>query len=636
VRLFGLTITKEKLGDRDEPLDEAVGDEATANPNTPEQNEAVQKVKEWFTGDENAKDFYVQEMKEMYKLYIGDHWDLLVNDEQLRSCENQKTRPNCVENITFAFIESIVSEFAKPVEHTFEPTEEGDEQNAIALGELVGFVKEKNRFNQEQRRFLWYLFTYGTGILFSPWDPDWRGGKGPNKWEGDIRVMALHPNTVTPDARARVSVQECRRVHRNWWQTLESVEEDFERGSYVHEQMMDDDALIGDEDDSAERRAEQARIIETWYVGKPLLLEGDEKDEGEGLHVIWWSEDGVYLKHTNYIYGDPGEPQRIPFIFCQRYPRENSLWGFGECYQLKNPQIMKNKTAEVIIEGIMHQSFGQTFYTPTAFGSEKQKAIIKEYGTMPGMYFEVQNLDAMKRIYGQGVPAQVFQQDERLTAVMEAIVARPDISQGRLEGGVTAASAIQQLMNRANARLTAIGEAIGATYEDLGKEIEDRIVQFYSETRRYRIRGKGDQLQLGAPPNEQVSKFQFGQFRNDQLKKVHIMATGQTVPLDQFNPEMLTRFGEGGEAVPPVEGEDYEVYSPDFDSKVKVSAELPGDKAFFMTLAKELMEMQVTGPETLLYVIEHGTFPPIEQLRQQVIAAQQAAMAQPPPPQVVM
>lgn len=630
MRLFGLTVTKtrDKLGDRDESLKEAVGNEATTIPNTPEQNDAVQQVQEWFVGDENAKQFYVDEMKEMYKLYIGDHWDLLVSGEELRSCENQKTRPNCVENITFAFIESIVSEFAKPVEHIYEPTEAGDEANATALTELATFIKEKNRFNQQQRRFLWYLFTYGTGILLSPWDPDWRGGKGPNKWEGDIRVLALHPNTVTPDARAHVSVQECRRVHRHWWQTLESIAEDYDRGVYVQEQLMDEDALIGieDEDDSAERRAQQAHIIETWYVGEPLLLEGEEKNEGEGLHVIWLSEDGVYLKHTNYIYGDPGTPQRMPFVFCQRYPRENSLWGFGECYQLKNPQIMKNKTAEVIIEAIMHQSFGQTFYTPQTM-SEKQKAIVKEYGTMPGMWFEVQNPDGIKRIFGQGVPAQVFEQDKRLTSVMEAIAARPDISQGRLEGGVIAASAISQLMNRANARLTAIGEAIGACYEDLGKEMENRIVQFYSETRRYRIRGQGDQLQ-------------FGQFRNDQLKKVHITATGQTMPLNQFSPEMLTQYGENGERIPAVEGKDYETYSPDFDSKVKVSAELPGDKAFNMTLAKELMGLKVIGPETLLYVIERGTFPPIEQLRQQVIAQQQAAQAaqmQPQqPPQGVM
>jgi hypothetical protein len=91
---------------------------------------------------------------------------------------------------------------------------------------------------------------------------------------------------------------------------------------------------------------------------------------------------------------------------------------------------------------------------------------------------------------------------------------------------------------------------------------------------------------------------------------------------------MLARYSEDGtEVVQPVEGEDYEVYSPDFDSKVKVSAELPGDKAFNMTLAKELMALKVIGPETLLYVIERGVFPPIEQLRQQVIAQQQAAMA---------
>lgn len=616
MRLFGLSITRDtepKMGDAQDE-----GKESTAAPNTPEQQEAIAKLDEWWTGDESAKQFYIDEMKEMYKLYLGEHWDLIVNGEQIRSSENQKTRPNSVENMVFAFIESIVSEFAKPVEHVYEPTEPGDEQDAVAVTELVEFVKQKNRFTQQQRRFLFHLFTYGTGILFAPWDPTWRGGRGPNKWEGDIRIMALHPNSVTPDARAKESVQECRRVHRHWWQPLESVVEDFERGYLAQEQLMDDNALIGDEDDSAERRAEQVRIIETWYVGKPLILAEGDEDQGEGLHVIWWTEEGLYLRHTNYIYGEPGVPQEMPFCFCQRYHRENSLWGFGEAYQLKNPQIMKNKTAETILEAVMHQTFGQTMYKPNAM-SPKQKAIIEAYGTMPGMWFEMQDPEGIKRLYGQGIPPVVLQNDQRILRMMETIAARPDVSQGRVEGGVTAASAIAQLMNRANARLTQIGEAIGSTYEDLGMDLAERIDQFYTETRRYRIRGKDGNLR-------------FGEFRSDQRKRVYIPGTGQTVPLQGFMPEMLATQNLDGTMAMPQEGTDYEVYSPELDVTCKVEAALPSDKAFYLQLAREFMQDGIGGPELLLYVVENGTFPPIEKLRQMLSQQQMAAVNAPARP----
>ncbi|CEH32393.1 portal protein [Aneurinibacillus migulanus] len=588
--------------------------------------EAVERCYRWFDLDRNAKDEYTREMQEMYKLYKSDHWDLLgPNGIPLRNDEQKQGRPNVVENVSFALIESLVAEFSQDVELTDMPVEEGDEDAANIMSELKQFIGYKNRITAERERWLRNFFLYGTGIWHQYWDEYWQGGRGPNRWKGDIRWEVTHPQSFFVDGRCKTDdINDGRRVHKAIYRTTEDVEErygvkDLQFDTQRADMMVEEDDLdISNLDDEG-----QVLVVETWYRGRPMILDDGEEDEGPGLHVIWWCGDSqqVYLKHANYVYYDPGEDAKFPFVVRQCYPRENSPWGFGEAYFLKSPQIVLNKTSEMILEANMHGAFGQTFYKEDAV-SEKQRDYIENYGTIPGMWFPTNNPQNIQRVYGQGAPASLTAETGRIEKTMQTIVGRFDISQGKAPGSITAFRALDLLAQRAQVRLRSKEMSMMTAYEEVGIQINNLISRFYEEKRAYRLLGQG----------EDGKRIKYGMFAVQDIQKVYDYNTGSVMPLKEFMPE------EG-----MVEGEDYEVYSPEFDVRCGITTTMPTDRAFYMEMAKELYSSGAIDGEIFYYVMEHGKFPPWthmiqqerekkEMMQQQAMMAQQQAMGGGVPP----
>lgn len=582
--------------------------------NTPEQSDAVQQCYQWYWKDKNAKRFYVDEMREMYKLYIGNHWDLAgPNGDALRSAEQQQNKPNVVENVTFSLVQGTTSEFAKEVELTDHPVEEEDEQAANVMTDLKKFIFYKNKINNERMKLLHWFFLYGTLIWHINWDPDWRGGRGPNRWTGDIRWKALHPMMLYPDARCKEDINEGHRCHKVVWHTLEYIKEIApDRAHLVAQQLISDEDLLDanqlytsdnrfDTTDQGygqgDAKAEVVPVIETWYKGEPLLLDEGEENQGDGMHVIWWAGENqqVYLRHTNYIYFDPGETSSFPFIVKQCYPRENSVWGFGEAYHLKNPQIILNKTSETIMEGHLHNSLGQTYYNQTAI-TDNQKKIIREKGSLPGMWFSVRDISGIKRVFGNGVPASLQREPQRLTQVMENLIGRHDISQGKKPGGQTAYKTVATLEARAQIRLRIKEMAITAAYEEAGQYTNRLISKFYTEQRKYRVLGKG--------------KYNYSTFKLEDFLKVYDQNSGQITPFQEHNkPGINTE-----DIVSQLEQDGKEVYFPEFDTECHVTSIVPADRMYHMEIAKDLLTQQIIDVETFIYVMEHGKFPPWEEV----------------------
>lgn len=569
-----------------------------------QRNQAVATCYDWYEKDRNAKQWYVEEMEEMYKLYNGDHWSVKgPKGHPLRTDEQKLMRPNAVENVTFALVEGLVAEFSQDLDLVDFPVEKGDEEAAKQMTEIKKFLAHKNRINWERQKWLRYFFLYGNGIWHTYWDPSWTGGRGPNRWNGDIRWEALHPQTLFPDARCGESLEDGRRVHKAVYRTLEEIRENYpEHGQRVQADVVSGDMLVGKEpsEETADANDEQALLVETWYKGEPLYLAPGEENHGPGLHVIWWAGDGqnVYLNHANYVYFDPGEDARFPFIIKPCYPRENSVWGYGEPYFIKNQQIILNKTSEMIIEGHMHHALGQTVYAEDAV-NRRQKKDIEEKGTIPGMWLPVDDVTGIQRLHGSGVPASLQHEMERLQKSMETTIGRFDISQGRAPGSVTAFRALDLLSARAQVRLRSKEMAMTASYEDVGKYINNLITKFYTERRAYRIIGK---------PNTEGEQVEgtHGVYRPEDFLRVYVYDTGDIIPKDEFVPLETMQ-----------EGEDYEVYSPEFDVICSVSTTLPTDRLFYMDMAKELFAGQVIGAETFWYVMENGKFPPFEKMREE-------------------
>lgn len=579
--------------------------------NSPEEENAVRKCRQWYDRDKIAKRFVIDEWKEMYKLYKGDHWDILGSDgNALRSAEQQKNRPNCVENVAFALIEGTASEFAQDVELIDFPVEPGDDEAAKVMSEIKKYIFYKNKITNERIKLLRWFFLYGALIWHPYWDPDWRGGRGPNRWVGDIRWKALHPLVLVPDARCKEDINEGNRSHKVIWHTMESVEENYpDRAHLVEQEIQDEEDLLDTDQEDADgfnvydSRTDMVPVIETWYKGRPLILGDGEEDMGSGLHIIWWAGEnqGVYLKHVNYIYFDPGETVTFPFIMKSRYPRENSVWGFGDAYFLKNPQIVLNKTAEIILEGHMHTAVGQTWYEENAV-TEKQKKVIKEKGTLPGMWFAVRNIGGLKREYANNVPASLQNEMTRLQRMMESIIGRFDVSQGKTPGSVTAFRAIAELSARAQVRLRIAEQSITAAYEEAGQFTNRLISQLYTEERRYRIRGERDKLTYKTYSPEKMLKF----YHYDK---------GESLPLEQVKPPgMDVEEFKKYLAVRGATEEDYEIYFPEFDTMCKVTSVVPSDRIYHMEMAKELLAAKIIDVETFLDVMKTGRFPPVEKV----------------------
>jgi hypothetical protein len=621
--------------------------EPSAKPvNTPDQEDVLAKLRDWLFVDKAAKRFYLDEMREMYKLYRGDHWDLIgPGGKTLRSPEEQKDRPNPVENMCFPLVEGNASEFAKDVEITDYALDPADEEAADLLTAVKKSILEKNKFRDERVKFLRNYFLYGTGIWHVYWDPEWSGGRGPNRWQGDIRWRALHPALLFPDARCKESINEGNRCHKITWRTIESVRDEYPGlADAIQPEIMSEDELVEDEADSipgayysrtAFSRDRMVPEIETWYIGHPLYLAKGEKDEGIGLHVVWWCGEfqTIFLRHQNYIYFDPGETPSFPFIVRNCYPRESSIWGFGEAYFLKAPQIIMNKTAEMILEGHLHSYIGQTWANESAF-APKQRAEFKAKGTIPGMVFFVKDINQIKRQVSGNMPATLQGEMVRLRTVMESIIGRYDVTQGKKPGSVTAAKAIEGLIERNMVRLKIKAETITGSYQEAAKFCNRLIEQFYGRRAFHYLDRLGDAANV--LPQQAGQAPQPGQAVNshifdiNQVKKVYHYDTGEVTP-----------FYQGSHTTK--DESDYEVYFPEFEVACKVTSPLPTDRQFQMELAKELLMGGFIGIETLYYTIQNGHLPPLEvlakkarQKEQQMAAMQQqqtqgATPGAPPP-----
>lgn len=568
--------------------------------NTDAEQKAISKTREWYFTDKAAKQFYVDEMDECEKLYKNKHWDLTgPGGIVLRTPEQQMNRPCSVENYAFALVEGVASEFAQDVEILDYPVNPDDRDAASVMTQLKQAIFYKNRVIDERIKFLRNFFVYGTGIWHTYWDPNWSGGRGPNRWQGDIRWKALHPKCLLPDARCTEDINEGNRCHKVIWMPKEGLEYLYpDRYHLIRGETMTTDDYIGDIDKdemgitsgAPGGKDEMVPVVETWYTGEPLILDEDEESQGYGLHCIWWAGEvhSVYLKHANYIYFEPGETVKYPFILKQCYPRENSIWGMGEMIYLKTPQLILNKTAELIVEGNIYSSKGRTYYDANAL-SPLQERLLKEKGSLPGMYFAVRNINGIRTDYGQSVPASLPQETERLKRVMESIIGRFDVSQGRTPGSITAFRAITALAERAQVRLRIKEQSITSSYEEVGSYINRLINQFYTENRMFRICND--------------KEMQYGSFVRGDMLRFYNSATGTVTPL---NNSILA-------AMPPEEADlfmamnpNVEIFFPEFDVRCRVTTVAPTDRLYNIEVAKELLGLQVIDAQTFLEVVETG------------------------------
>jgi uncharacterized membrane protein len=105
----------------------------------------------------------------------------------------------------------------------------------------------------------------------------------------------------------------------------------------------------------------------------------------------------------------------------------------------------------------------------------------------PGQVIEKSPQGQVSRIPGDNLPPHFMQVLDRLYSWSSDIGGMSEFSKGNAEGGVTAASAIEQLINAARQRIRQKQRNLDVYLKSVGRQYLNRILEFYTIPRVYRL-----------------------------------------------------------------------------------------------------------------------------------------------------
>jgi hypothetical protein len=559
------------------------------------------------------------------KLYKGGGNQWLTNFAY-RSKKARQIRPNSEDNFIFnALTIQNANITANMPEVTFSGQESSDNDAAFRLTCMAKFNDERNNFHRTWRTMVHDYTGQGPVIGMVTWDADWMGGRGPDRWVGDVRIERIDKRTMYFDPAIlnledNDELQECDFIIRRPRKKLDFFRKRFpEKGKYVYEEMDEEDQ------DNYYKGSNpgQAYLIEYWYRGFPewvpaerkkelidkanqLDMKGDyyraqdyydaSKGELEGIHCAYYA-NGIFLEHCPYEYEDG----LYPFAYTTRFFDEDSPWGFGETRNIKIPQIMHNKADEIELEAYMKEGLGGGFYQNGAINPKQMDRIIAD-SSKGGVWQEIDNINLLRPREGVRVPPSIPQYKEHKQRVIETVSSNTPVQQGMAPSANMPYRAIAELGARTDVRTKNAVQKL----EDFLKCIQrlrlSRFDQFYEEDRYYRIKGTNGKAIEGTFNRDMIRD----EWVRDRVSKPMMDEAGQPMA-DPMTGQPLTQVEERKE-----------FFVPEFDIGITILNEKPTDRAYYTDLAFTLFDKQLLTPDDLLYTLEEGKLPPAKEILQHV------------------
>jgi len=566
-----------------------------------------------------------------HKMYKGDHWN---TSHVNRSVTTMKKRQNSVDNFVFNTIENVVSNIAANTpDAKIESIDDNEidnqqdmqqpEQQAMQLQQqdmaevkpiipnmtrtevskrltfMSKFNDKRNKFKAKWKRIVGEFIKHGPAIAAVIWDNDWIGGRGPERWIGDIKIVVVKKEEFYPDPAIvdlGERLQECSFINRKFRKKLSYIKNRWKDGKFVAEEDNERD-IYQDEGQSHE----QTWLVEHWHRGKPKfmpanrrneLLELSEKykdideyksqeyadmAEGklDGIHLAY-AANGIFLEYIPYIY-DHG---RYPFVFKCRYYDQDNQMGFGEIKNITIPQILHNKADELEMDAFSRQGLGQEFYQKGSLSPTQKRAIL-DNSSKGGMMFEVDNINQILPRQNVTSPASLVNYKEHKQRMIETISSVTPIQQGMSPSANMPYKAIAELGARTDIRTKSASDILEDFLVEVNELRIELFAQFYTHDRWYRVKSED-------------GKMNTGNFNNTM---------------------MMFAWERDGKS---------EIFVPEFEVNVKIMDEKPTDRNYWTTTAFELQNRQIFLPEHVLYTLEEGKIPPLEKVLEDIKAQQQA------------
>lgn len=588
----------------------------------------------WLEGDRLHRQSIVElSWQNTDLIYANRHWDLvdIHTGEPFRIESDKHIHLNPVENIIRPHIDGLIAELNEQFDVMLIPVEHQDKESAEVYTDVLRYVEHKNELSFLQRNLISNTANYGIGFWGSDWDPNWKGGRGRNRWSGEVRIEVPDVRNIIPDRRCENSLDDGERLHKQVRATVESARRMFPKKAHLIHDNFTANALdsrspisIPPHQSGYERDSGQVLLVTTWYKGRPLITDNGERINENGMNVLYWidQETPLYLGHDNNVMPTSQTTPSFPYRALVFDKRPQSIYGYSEIDYLLYPQLMRNVSIEQIQEAHISSGIGQLWLEKGVADPEEMNQI-EHLSVVPNAMLVVNDLRKKERVRADAPPATLTQEIERASRTMELMVGRYDVTRGQAPRNIEAYSALQLLVNQAKIRMQSKLQYIKLLRIWLAKRNLDLIQQHYTAIRTYMVSSEPqkkfmDQKLYEPNKHKRVAWLSRPEMPIQPLSDVPEAMEGGT------DEEIAQRIATSRKLDPE---KDLEIYSPEFNAEIIITSEKPEDRLHNMGLAGELLKNGHITLVDFLRTIEQGRLPSSEEIQKRLDEQQQAQQA---------
>ena len=472
------------------------------------------------------------------------------------------------------------------------PREEGDKAEAEMLSSILPVVLDQCEFEEVYSCIQDDKLKSGTGIYGVFWDADKLNGLGNISircidvvklfWEPGISDIQDSRNVF------HVELQDNDLLEQQWPETKGKLGSGTgSLSEYIHDDTID---------------TSQKTAVIDWYYKKNGVLHYCKFVEGV---VLFATENQAEYEKGWY------EDGRYPFEFDKLFSLKGSPCGFGYIDVAKSAQEYIDRGNQAILQNMLANARPRHFIRND--GSVKEE----EYGDYTKPFVHVEGglgTDSIMPIPQNPLPGAYQSIISEKVNELKEVTGNRDISTGGTTSGVTAASAIAAMQEAGSKLSRDSNKASYRAFRQVVLMIIERIRQFYTLPRCFRILGQDGQERYTEYTNAHLTEQVDGQGNmRHPLFDVEVSAEKQSPYSKMSNNELALQFYSAGFFNPQLADQALACLDMmDFNRKSFIENKIRENGTMFQQL--QMMQQTMMGMAAELDAIKGGN------LTQQVAA----------------
>lgn len=444
--------------------------------------EAFETLKKYKAGKAALENRIVED--EMF--WKRRHWDVLRKADE-------KTKPS-----SGWMFNAIANKHADAMDSYPEaiclPREANDEESAKMLTSIIPVILERNGFQDTYSDNWWYKLKHGTSAYGVFWDNSLENGLG------DVQVTKIDLLNIFWEPGIR-DIQKSRNLFICDLVPVDVLKEQYPDAKISGGEQTEIKKYIYDDNIDASDKA----LVVDWYYKKngklhyckfceENVLYASENDDGMS---DGWYHDGEY-----------------PIVVDVMYPEEGTPVGFGVISVTKDAQLYIDLLDEKVMNYI-HAAANPRFFAKQSSGINEEEFLDTK---KPIVHVEG-DLDEkkVKQIVVQPINAYVMNFRESKIEELKETSSNRDFSQGGTAGGVTSGAAIAVLQEAGNKTSRDIIDTSYRVFARIVHKIIERMRQFYTESRTFRIVGENGVNEYTKFDNSGIRVESMGEVAGQEL-----------------------------------------------------------------------------------------------------------------------